>query len=112
MNIVFWVAFAITVAEFIASPVNTLMNSKMHLQRLKEVHFPISIAKALAVIELVAVAAVIAGIWFPLARRVGGITLAACFLPILAYALRARRPAGDILGLLFFMACATISALY
>lgn len=112
MKILFWIAFILTVAEFIASPVNTLRDSKMHLQRLREVKFPLKVAKALAVLELVAVTAVIVGIWEPIARRIGGITLAACFVPLLLWAIRARRPSGDLLGLLFFMACAVITAVY
>ena len=112
MSVLFWIAFVLTVAEFIASPVNTLLNSKMHLQRLREVKFPLTAAKILAVIELVAVTMVIIGIWVPTARHIGGIALAACFLPLLLWALRARRQVGDLLGLIFFMACATMTALY
>jgi len=112
MKVIFWVAYVLTVAEFLASPINTLMGSNMHLQRLKEARFPIPAAKALAVIELAAVAGVLAGIWVSGARLVGGVILAACFAPILFQAIRVKRPAGDLLGLLFFMVCALTAALY
>lgn len=110
MNIIFWIVFVVTVLEFVASPVNTLLNSKMHIQRLREVDFSITFAKILAVIELIAVITLIAGLWNPLLRHIGGSVLAICFVPILAWAIRARRPAGDLLGLGFFMACALLVA--
>ena len=112
MIILYWIAYILTVAEFIASPVNTLLNSKMHIQRLREVKFPIAFAKTLAVIELFAVTGVIIGLWLPVARLIGGIVLAVCFVPFVIYALRAKRPAGDSAALLFFMACALATALY
>lgn len=112
MNIIFWIAYCLTVAEFIASPVNTLMGSKMHLQRLKEARFSLPVARVLAVIELFAVTAVILGIWIAAARLFGGLVLAACFLPILMRAITVKRPASDLLALAFFITCATIAALY
>ncbi len=112
MSIVYWIIFIITVLEFTASPINTLLNSKPHLERLREVHFPITVAKFLAVIELIAVVGVIAGLWILPARRVGGSVLALCFLPILIWGIRAKRPAGDLLALGFFMACALITAVF
>ncbi len=112
MKIVFWIAFVLTVAEFIASPVNVLRGSAMHLKRFAEVKFPLKWARGLAVLELCAVAATIIGLWVPTARLIGGIVLAAAFLPLLIWAVKAKRAAGDLLGLAFFMACALIVALY
>ena len=112
MKIVFWIAYALTIAEFIASPVNTLNGSKIHLQRLREVHFPLTVARYLAVIELAAVAGLIAGLWVPITRQVGGFVLAGCFVPLIVWAIRAKREVGDILGLAFFIACALVVALY
>ncbi len=112
MVVIFWIAYVLTVAEFIASPANVLRGSAMHLKRFAEVGFPLRWAQLLAGIELIGVAAVIAGLWYPLLRTIGGIVLAAAFLPLLTVALRARRPAADIFGLIFFMACALIVALY
>lgn len=112
MVIIFWIAFVLTVAEFIASSVNVLRGSEMHLKRFEEVAFPLRWARGLAVIELVAVVLVIIGLKLPILRRIGGILLAAAFLPLLIWAIRAKRPVGDLLGLAFFMACALIVALY
>jgi len=84
----------------------------MHLKRFAEVKFPLQLARISAVIELFAVAAVIAGLWVPVARLIGGIVLAAAFVLLLGWAIHAKRPAGDILGLGFFIACALIVALY
>lgn len=112
MSIIFWIAYCLTVAEFIASPVNTLMGSKMHLQRLKEARFPLSVARVLAIVELVAVIGVFLGIWIASVRLVGGLILAACFVPILVQAIRVKRPMGDLLALAFFIACAVLTALY
>jgi hypothetical protein len=112
MKILFWIAYVLTVAEFIASPVNVLRGSAMHLKRFAEVKFPLAWARGLAILELFAVAAVIVGIWVPVARLIGGIVLAVAFLPLLAWAAKAKRPAGDLLGLAFFMACALLVALY
>lgn len=112
MNILFWIACIITLAEFTASSVNTLLGSAMHMQRLKEVGFPRALANVLAVVELLAVVAVVGGVWAPISRHIGGIVLAACFVPYVLWAARARRPAGDILALLFFIACAMFTAVY
>jgi hypothetical protein len=112
MIILFWIAYVLTILEFLASPINTLRNSEMHINRLREVKFPLPLAKTLAVVELIAVAGVTVGLWIPVARLVGGIVLALCFAPFVIYALRAKRPAGDSAALLFFMACALITALY
>ena len=112
MKILFWAAYILTVAEFLASPINVLRNSAMHIKRFEAVKFPLKLAKSLAVVELVAVAAVIVGIWVPITRQVGGVILAAAFLPLLIWAARAKRPAGDLLGLAFFMACSLVVALY
>lgn len=112
MNIIFWIAYVITLAEFIASPINVLRGSVVHIQRFREVRFPIRLAKSLAVVELLAVAAVLVGPWIHLARLVGGIVLAAAFTVLLPWAIRAKRSLGDILGLVFFIVCALVVALY
>ncbi len=112
MKLLFWVAYVLTVGEFLASPINTLMGSKMHLQRLKEARFPLSLAKVLAVVELFGVAGVIGGVWVPAARLVGGIVLAVCFLPIFIRAVNVERPLGDLLALAFFIGCALVTAFY
>jgi uncharacterized membrane protein YphA (DoxX/SURF4 family) len=112
MKILFWIAYVLTVAEFIASPVNVLRGSEMHLRRFTEVKFPLALARGLAVLELFAVTAVIAGIRLPLARLIGGITLVTSFLLILLWAIKSRRPATDLLGLAFFMVCALIVSFY
>lgn len=112
MKIIFWIAWVFTVAEFIASPIHVLRGSAVHLQRFREVNFPLSWARGLAVLELLGVATVIIGLWVPLARLIGGIVLAAAFLPLLLWAAKAKRPATDLLGLAFFMACALIVSLY
>lgn len=112
MEVVFWIAYAITLAEFIASPLNVLRGSVLHLKRFREVKFPLELARSLAVVELTAVAAVLAGLWVRPARLVGGIVLAAAFITLLPWAIRARRPFSDILGLAFFIACALIVAFY
>lgn len=112
MKIVFWIAYVLTLAEFTASPINVLRGSAMHLQRFREVKFPLGLARILAVIELVAVVAVFAGLWVHLARVVGGYVLAAAFVTLLPWAIRAKRPLGDIAGLGIFIAGALIVALY
>lgn len=112
MSIIFWATYLLTVAEFIASPVNVLRGSKIHLKRFAEVKFPLPLARGLAVVELFAVSAVVAGIWLPSLRLWGGVVLALAFLPLLVWAARTRRPVGDLLGLGFFMACALVVALY
>jgi len=112
MKVIFWIAYVITVAEFTASPINVLRGSEMHLKRFAEVKFPLRLARISAGIELVAVAAIIAGLWAPIARLVGGIVLAASFALLTISAVRAKRAAGDILGLGLFIASALIVALY
>lgn len=112
MNVVFWIAYVVTLAEFVASPVNVLRGSPMHIQRFREVHFPLKLARVLAWVELVAVIGVLVGLWFRPFRLVGGLVLAAAFTVLLPWALRAKRPSADILGLAFFIACALIVAAY
>jgi uncharacterized membrane protein YphA (DoxX/SURF4 family) len=112
MKVIFWIAYVITVAEFTASPINVLRGSVMHLKRFEEVKFPLRLARFSAMVELAAVAAVIAGLWVPLARLIGGLVLAASFAILLIWAIRAKRPAGDISGLGFFIAGALVVALY
>lgn len=112
MKAVFWIVYIVTIAEFTASPVNVLRGSAMHLQRFREVKFPLGFAKGLAWAELLAAGGIIAGLWVHLARLIGGIVLAISFVILLPWALRAKRPLGDILGLVFFIACALVVALY
>lgn len=112
MILLFWIAYVLTVAEFIASPVNTLRGSEMHLQRLKEVHFPLSFARFLSWVELVAVIGVLIGLWISDARLIGGVVLALCFVPIIIWGIRAKRSMSDIFALLFFVACALVTAFY
>lgn len=112
MNILYWLIYGITVLEFTVSSINTLMNSRPHIQRLHEVKFPIAFAKVLAVVEVIAVISVILGVWQPAIRMAGGIVLALCFLPILLWALRAKRPIGDLLALGFFIACALVTGIF
>ena len=113
MKIIFWIAYVLTVAEFLASPINVLRGSDMHLKRFREVRFPLGLARALAVIELVAVVAVIFGIHFVPARKIGGIVLAIAFSVLLPWALlRSKRPAENLLGLGLFIAGAFVVVLY
>ena len=104
-------AYMITVAEFAASSVFTLAGSHAHLRRLEQAQFPLSLARVLAGIEIVAVAGLVAGWWMPSLRPASGSILALCFLPILVRAIQVRRPIADLLALAFFMTCAVVAAL-
>jgi hypothetical protein len=104
-------AYIITVAEFGASSVFTLAGSPAHLRRLRDAQFPLAIARVLATIEVLGVAGLLAGLWWPWLRPASGLVLALCFLPILIRAIQVRRPIGDAAALAFFMICAGIAAI-
>lgn len=112
MKIVFWIAYILTLAEFTASPINVLRGSAIHLQRFNEINFPLTLAKVLAVVEILGVTSTFSGVWVQMARHVGGYILATAFVVILPWAVHAKRPLGDLAGLSMFITTALIVALY
>lgn len=110
MHLLQILAYVITLAEFGASSFFTLTGSQAHLRRLQEVHFPLGVARILAMIEVIAVVGLVAGIWIPPLRVAGGLTLALCFLPFLLRSAQVNRPITDSLALALFMLCSITAA--
>lgn len=112
MIVIFWIAYAITLAEFTATSVNLLRGSEPHLRRMREIQFPLGLARIMARVQLAAVIGMVAGLWFPIIRLICGLVLAASFVTVIGRGLWAKRPLSDILAVGLFAVFALIAALY